>query len=75
MPEPTHASIRSILSKSTLFASLLPEELDHLASICTLRQLPAGAVLFREGDPGDAMFVVAAGQVQVHVAAQDRDVV
>jgi glutamate/tyrosine decarboxylase-like PLP-dependent enzyme len=56
MQEPTRASIRSILSKSTLFASLLPEELDHLASICTTRQLPTGAVLFREGDPGDAMF-------------------
>jgi glutamate decarboxylase len=75
MQEPTHASIRSILSKATLFASLLPEELDHLASICTPRQLPARAVLFREGDPGDAMFVVVAGQVHVHVAAQDGDVV
>jgi glutamate decarboxylase len=75
MQEPTRASIRSVLSKSTLFASLLPEELDHLASICTMRQLDARAVLFREGDPGDTMFVVVTGRVQVHVAGQDGDIV
>ena len=75
MPEPTRAAIRSALSKSTLFVSLLPDEMDRLVSICVPRKLPAGAVLFREGDPGDAMFVVVAGRVEVHINGPDGDVV
>lgn len=75
MNETARASIRSVLSKSGLFASLAPEELDQLAAICTTRQLNARAVLFKEGDPGDAMFVVATGRVKVHVASQDGDLV
>src|SRR5436309_13823715 len=75
MQEPTRASIRAVLSKSGLFASLAPEELDQLAAICTVRQLDARTVLFREGDPGDTMFVVVTGRVQVHVTGQDGDIV
>ena len=68
------AAIRSTLARSEWFASLAPHELDELAAICAPRRLEAGAVLFREGDPGDSMFVVAAGELKIRVAVQDGDV-
>src|SRR4051812_21033544 len=67
MQEPTRSFLRSALSKSAWFSSLSPEELDLLAASCTLLRLAEGDVLFREGDPGDALFVVVAGLMQVHI--------
>jgi CRP-like cAMP-binding protein len=46
--------------------ALLPEPaLDELARGAALRRFAAGAVIVREGDPGDACFVIADGEVRV----------
>lgn len=74
MDDASRATIRSTLARSEWFASLTPRELDQLAAICAPRRLEAGDVLFREGDPGDSMFVVAAGELKIRVAVQDGDV-
>ena len=75
MEKPTRTFLPSALSKSAWFSSLTQEELDQLASSCTLLRLDAGAVLFREGDPGDALFVVVAGLMQVHISTPSGTVV
>jgi HEAT repeat protein len=48
-----------------LFRELSGEDLLQIARIAAHRELPAGAVLFRKGEPGDAMYVVARGRVRV----------
>src|SRR5436305_14464721 len=67
MQESTRSRLRLALSKSAWFSSLTPEELDGLATASAFLRLAAGDVLFREGDPGDALFVVIAGRMRVHV--------
>ena len=40
-------------------------EINFLSSLSQERSFDAGAVLFREGDPGDAMYVVLDGKVRI----------
>jgi CRP-like cAMP-binding protein len=40
-------------------------EIHFLSSLSKERRLKAGEVLFREGDPGDAMYVVVEGRVRI----------
>jgi CRP-like cAMP-binding protein len=48
-----------------LFGSLPADRLRRIADIATHRDLPAGAIIFREGEEGDEMFVVVAGKVRI----------
>src|SRR5438270_782073 len=73
--ESTRAFVRAALSKSAWFSSLTPEELDGLAAACTFLRLAAGDVLFREGDPGDGLFVVVDGRIRVHMTTATGPVV
>ena len=40
-------------------------EINFLSSLSKERHFDAGAILFREGDPGDAMYVVLEGKVRI----------
>ena len=53
------------LASTPLFAGLPSEALEALVAELELVPLPAGEVLFREGDPGDALYVVVEGEVAV----------
>jgi serine phosphatase RsbU (regulator of sigma subunit) len=57
--------IRSI----PIFSSLSPDEARLLASSLRLSALPAGTVLFNEGEPGENFSIVAEGQVEIIKAA------
>ena len=46
-----------------LFARMDPERLQDVAAECVFKQFPASETVFREGDRGDEMFIVVAGQV------------
>jgi lysophospholipid hydrolase len=50
-----------------LFGALDPGALKQLQSELEWRALPAGEVLFREGDAGDALYVVVSGRLRVVV--------
>ena len=47
-------------------------EHDHLAALTRRHELPAGTVLFREGDQGDAFFMLAKGTVTISLASGRR---
>jgi CRP-like cAMP-binding protein len=54
-----------VLAKSDLLRHLPPEEVEALLRYVHRRRLAAGEILFRAGDPGDALYVVVRGKVEV----------
>jgi serine phosphatase RsbU (regulator of sigma subunit) len=48
-----------------LFSSLTPEEQQALFSCLSSIELEAEAMLFYEGDPGDGLYIVASGEVEI----------
>ena len=65
--EPTGSFRLQLDQKQDLFTEqkLSRMEIHFLASLSKERQLKSGEVLFREGDPGDAMYVVLDGRVRI----------
>ena len=59
------------LARSPLFADLEPALLEQLAERSRPLRVAAGEWLFREGDPGDAMYLVRAGRLQVVGGSSD----
>jgi NTE family protein len=53
--------LRNVLQRAPLFADLDPEGLEAVERELTLLILPGGAPLFRQGEPADAVYVVASG--------------
>jgi len=58
----------NLLSKIPLFAGLPMPELDDLVASLDVRDLNDKEILFREGDPGDHLFVVMKGVLEVLMA-------
>jgi CRP-like cAMP-binding protein len=54
-----------LLSKCDLLRHLPPEGVEALLQYVRKRHLQAGEILFHAGDPGDALYIVAKGQVEV----------
>jgi len=56
---------KDFLRRQPLFESLSDDELDRLHAMSETVELPTGAWLMREGEPGDTMFVVLEGELEV----------
>jgi CRP-like cAMP-binding protein len=54
-----------LLSKCDLLRHLPPEEVERILPCVRNRHLDGGEVLFRAGDAGDALYIVARGKVDV----------
>jgi CRP-like cAMP-binding protein len=64
-----------LLSKCDLLRHLPPEAIEDLLTHVRERHLGAGEILFRAGDPGDALYIVARGRVEVlHATALDEGI-
>jgi CRP-like cAMP-binding protein len=50
-----------------IFAGLSDEELEQIGEYITERELPKGAVLYEQGEPGDALYIVRAGRLKATV--------
>jgi diguanylate cyclase (GGDEF)-like protein len=57
----------SILKNISIFSDIPPEYLDKIASEMKLKEYGEGQLIFREGDPGDEMFVVINGSVSIFI--------
>jgi CRP-like cAMP-binding protein len=53
------------LKRMALCRSLSDAELETVAAIVTTREIAAGGELFREGDPGDGLYLIVAGEINV----------
>jgi CRP-like cAMP-binding protein len=61
------------LRACALFQALGGDQLRKVAAIAKHRDLAAGEVVFRQGEPGDGMYVVVAGKVRLARAGTDPD--
>jgi hypothetical protein len=61
-----------LIRQVPIFAELDAADLEQLASIVEERRLDAGQDLFREGDAGDAVYLIVKGRVRVFVGGGDR---
>src|SRR5262245_34777853 len=59
------SSKESLLAEVQFFQLLDPEERASLAEVLEETHHEAGAVLFEFGDPGDCMYVVCSGRVEL----------
>jgi CRP/FNR family cyclic AMP-dependent transcriptional regulator len=69
--EGSRTSHVELLSQVDLFAALTPPEVEVLAAACRLRRFKPGQVLFHEGDPGHALYLIQSGLVKVVRIAPD----
>lgn len=65
--QPTGSFRLALADKRALFAEqkLSSLEINFLSALSREKKLAPGQVLFREGDPGDAMYVVLSGRVMI----------
>jgi hypothetical protein len=63
----------ALLSRVPFLNALPAYELEHLAQTALWRAAPAGGVVVTQGEPGDAFYVVAEGELSVTVDGRLRD--
>lgn len=59
-----------ILKKVSLFANFPDNALEDLGKVMERKRLPAGSILFRQGDEGDALYIVEQGSVVIYSQAE-----
>jgi serine phosphatase RsbU (regulator of sigma subunit) len=63
----------ALLQRIPLFSSLPQGALAALAARLEQRSIPAGTVLFREGEPGEILFIIEEGQIAILKAMDTID--
>lgn len=54
-----------LLRQAAIFADLDDEELGHVAEICKEQQFKVGQRIFKEGEPGNRLFIISQGEVRI----------
>ena len=65
MPVADDETARAALRASGLFTACDDPALDSLIRVLRIRRFRRGETVFHQGDPGDALFVIASGSVKV----------
>ena len=65
IPPPALPQARAFLASTVLFAGLEAPALDALAAELEWVLVPGGGRVFSQGDPGDALYLVAGGRLVV----------
>jgi len=58
------ASTQQLLTNVPVFASLGEEDLELVAEVCHPRRIPAGELVFREGDASNTCYIVRSGHAR-----------
>ena len=67
--DPDHARRVAILSETPMFAGLPKRFVGHLAAMLFEKAYAPGDVIFFEGDPGEALYIVLDGNVEILLRA------
>ncbi|MEM9164753.1 MAG: mechanosensitive ion channel domain-containing protein, partial [Cyanobacteria bacterium P01_F01_bin.4] len=65
-------SLRELLRQVTYFEGFSDLELRQLIEIGYRQRRPTGSILFREGDPGNAFYVILEGSIDIVAEKLDR---
>lgn len=68
------AYIRQALERIELFSQVAPELLDEVAGEFRFAEAPAGQAIVRQDDPGDQLFVVEDGDLEVTAVSGPRTI-
>jgi CRP-like cAMP-binding protein len=60
-------SVVNVLKQADIFDELTSTQLELIASICGERHYQAGDIIFEESTPGDELYVIASGEVEIIV--------
>ncbi|KPK02472.1 MAG: hypothetical protein AMS20_12045 [Gemmatimonas sp. SG8_28] len=55
----------ALIRQAAIFADLDDDELQRVAEICTEQHFKFGQTVFKEGDPGNRLFIISTGDVRV----------
>lgn len=73
MTDANTLSILPILKKIPLLEDLNEEDHREIIKQINLEYYPAGKVIFHEGDPGDAVYIIKRGVVRIFHEAEIKD--
>ena len=59
--------ITSVLKQADIFYEMTSTQLELVASICTDKTYQQGALVFDENTPGDELYVIAEGEIDIQV--------
>ncbi len=62
-----------LLREVPMFSKLAPEDLEKIAEIAQEQLFASRSLLFREGDPGNTLFIIVSGSVEVSVSAGEKE--
>jgi CRP/FNR family cyclic AMP-dependent transcriptional regulator len=60
-----------VLARTVIFQGVAPQAFEALVQRLPPVSFPRGHVVFREGEPGDLLFIITAGQVKVGCHSED----
>jgi CRP/FNR family cyclic AMP-dependent transcriptional regulator len=61
----------TILERNRLFRGLSAATIHQIASLSVRRPYAMGAIIFSQGDPGDALYGIVTGKVRISASAAD----
>jgi CRP-like cAMP-binding protein len=56
---------RTLFAQATIFQDLDEDEIEGVAEVCQIVELKYGEYVFREGDEGDRLYIIAKGEVRI----------
>lgn len=62
-------SLINLLKQTEIFDGLSDMDLDEVSKLCTEKILRHGDIIVRQGEPGDKLFIVAQGFLEVTVGS------
>ncbi len=68
----TELENRKSLLKASILRDLPPEQIDDLARSCRYRHVQPHEIIFKEGDPADAFYLIDSGRVRIFVRHENR---
>jgi MFS family permease len=66
-PDPATAERVSLMRQHPIFAPLADGTLEQMARVLEPAEVPAGAEVIHQGDPGHCVYIVASGELAVNV--------
>lgn len=64
--------IVSIINQVPLFRDLTPQSVELLSQKITLEYYPANRQIFKQGEQGEAMYIIKKGQVRIYQGDDDK---